>query len=161
MNHHHHENMPPWARRVDNYGRQHWEKELKTKSRRGEYIASIIFNLIFLWIVNKVPEWHIPFIKDSYMVVLWILYTNILIRIGAAILMLVFETTPVRRLGNIITEAAGFVTTLVLYYIYPFDFQNFHGLFWMDWLLPIIFIIGMVVSAMKVFSNGWKLLFWR
>lgn len=153
--------MPPWARRVDNYGRQHWEKELKMKSRRGEYIASIIFNLIFLWIVNKVPEWHIPFIKDSYMVVLWILYTNILIRIGAAILMLVFETTPVRRIGNIITEAAGFVTTLVLYYIYPFDFQNFHGLFWMDWLLPIIFIIGMVVSAMKVFSNGWKLLFWR
>jgi hypothetical protein len=61
----------------------------------------------------------------------------------------------------IITESASFVTQMVLFYIYPFDFTHFHGLSWIDWFLPIALIIGMVVSAVKVFSNLWKLIFWR
>jgi hypothetical protein len=61
----------------------------------------------------------------------------------------------------IVTESASFITQIVLFYIYPFDFSNFHGLFWLDWFLPIALIIGMIVSALKVFSNLWKLIFWR
>ena len=122
---------------------------------------AIISNLVFMWIVNKVPSWNIPFIKDSYLVVIWVLNMNILVQIGANGAMLVFDYPVVRRLARILAESSGFVTTMVLYFIYPFDFHNFHGFFWMDWLLPLIFIISMVVSALKVLSNLWKLIFWR
>jgi hypothetical protein len=161
MNHHHYENMPPWAQKVDSFGRKRWLKEKPVKSRNGEYIANIIFNLLFLWIVNNVQEWDLGFIKDNFSVVVWIMNVNILIQIAGNILMLLSGLSVIRYLTLIITESASFVTQIVLFYIYPFDFSHFHGLFWLDWFLPIALIIGMVVSALKVFSNLWKLIFWR
>ena len=159
MNNHHNKKMPRWAQRIDDYGKNHWDSDLARKKKNGEYIANIIFNVIFLWIVNKIPEWHLDFIKDNFMVVLWILNVNIIIQIGGNALMLAAGAPAVRYLSRIIMEAASFVTQLVLFYIFPFDFTNFHGLSWLNWLLPIGLIIGMVMSALKVISNFWKLLF--
>lgn len=161
MNYQHNENMPHWAQRIDDYGKRRWHKDKPERNRNGEYIANIIFNLIFLWIVNKIPDWHLGFIRDNYNVVLWILNVNIFIQIAGNGLMLVAGLPVIRYLSRIIMESASFVTQMVLFYIYPFDFTNFHGLFWLDWFLPIALIIGMVVSALKVISNFWKLIFWR
>ena len=157
----HNENMPQWAQRIDSYGRNHWHREKKIKSHRGEYIGAIISNLIFLWIFNNVQEWHLGFIKDSFSVVLWILNVNCLIQIAGNILILMLEFPVIRYLARIITESAGFVTQMVIFYIFPFEFTNFHGLFWLDWFIPVALIIGMVISAIKVLSNLWKLIFWR
>jgi hypothetical protein len=161
MNHHHNENMPSWAQKVDSCGRKCWPKGKAVQSRRGEYIGAIIFNLFFLWIVNNIPEWRLGFIKDNFMVVQWILYVNILIQIAGNVLMLLSGLQVIRYFALVITESAGFVTQMALFYIYPFDFSHFHGLFWLDWFLPVALIIGMVVSALKIISNIWKLIFWR
>ncbi len=160
MHHAQNENMPRWAKRVDDYGIRRWSKD-KPARRNGEYIGNIIFNLIFLWIVNQIPDWNLGFIRDNYNVVLWILNVNILVQIGGNALMLALDMPFIRYLARIITESASFVTQMVLFYIYPFDFSHFHGLFWLDWFLPIALIIGMVVSAIKVIANLWKLIFWR
>ncbi len=154
-------NIPPWARRIDNYGKQRWHKDNPGHARKGEYIGNIIFNLIFLWVVNQIPEWNLGFIRDNFNVVLWILNVNILIQIGGNALMLIVEYGSIRYFARMVTEASGFVTQMVLFYIYPFDFTHFHGLFWLDFFIPIALIIGMVVSAFKVFANLWKLIFWR
>jgi hypothetical protein len=161
MNSYHNENMPSWAQKIDSHGRKHWHKEKSVRSRNGEYIGNIIFNLLFLWIVNNVQEWHVGFIRDNFSVVVWIMNVNILIQIAGNGLMLLTGLSAIRYLTRIITESASFVTQMVLFYIYPFDFSHFHGLIWLDWFLPIALIIGMVVSALKVFSNLWKLIFWR
>ena len=161
MNQHHNEHMPRWAQRVDDYGKRRWHKEKPERNRNGEYIVAIIFNLVFLWIVNHVPGWHLDFIKDNFMVVLWILNVNIFIQIAGNVLMLLTGLRIIRYLSLIVIESASFVTQMVLFYIFPFDFTNFYGLFWLNWFLPIALIIGMVVSAIKVFSNLWKLIFWR
>ena len=161
MNHHRTENMPRWAQKVDDYGKRNWRKNKPERNRNGEYIGNIVFNLIFLWIVNKIPDWNLGFIRDNYNVVLWILNVNIIIQIAGNAFMLLVDFSVIRYLSHIITESASFVTQMVLFYIYPFDFSHFHGLFWLDWFLPIALIIGMVVSALKVISNLWKLLFWK
>ena len=161
MDQYHHKNMPRWAQRIDDYGNHRWHKKKPDRNRNGEYISAIIFNLIFLWIVNHIAGWNLGFIKSNFMVVLWILNVNIFIQIAGNTLMLLSGLRIIRYLSLIITESASFVTTMVLFYIYPFDFTNFHGLFWIDWFLPIAFIIGMVVSALKVISNLWKLIFHR
>jgi hypothetical protein len=162
MSHHHnHENMPSWAQKVDAYGRNHWHKEKATRSRNGEYIGNIIFNLLFLWIVNNIQEWNVGFIRENFSVVVWILNVNILVQIAGNAFMLLSGLPVIRYFSLIIMESASFITQMVLFYIYPFDFTHFHGLFWLDWFLPLILIIGMVVSALKVISNLWKLIFWR
>lgn len=161
MNHTHKENMPRWAQKCDSYGRRNILKEKVEKSRNGEYIGAVIFNLLFLWIVNNIMDWHLGFIRDNFMVVLWVLNVNIAVQIAGNVLMLITGTRIMRYLSLIVMESASFVTTMVLFYIYPFDFSNFHGMFWLDWFLPVALIIGMVVSAIKVLANFWKLIFWR
>ena len=161
MNNHQNENMPHWAQRIDEYGKRTWPGKKAGRNRNGEYVGNIIFNIIFLWIVNHVPVWNLPFIKDSYMVVLFILNVNILIQIGGNILKLLLGTPVIRYLSGIITESASLVTQLTLFYIFPFDFSHVHGFFWLDWFVPIVLIFGSVISGIKVISNFWKLIFWR
>jgi hypothetical protein len=154
-------NMPGWAKKIDDHGKRRWNKEKPIRNRRGEYITAIVFNLIWLFIVNKVPDWHLQFINDHYQAVLWALNMNIFIQIGGNILMLIFDIRFIRHLARIIIETANFLLLIILYYIYPFDFSSTHGWFFLDQLIPWLLIIGMIVSALKVFGNIWKLIFWR
>jgi hypothetical protein len=133
--------------------------EKPRRSKRGDYIGAIVVSIIMLWVVNKIPGWHWGFIRDNYMVILWILNANLLVQIAGNAVMLLLEYRVVRRLGVIATEAASFVTQLVLYYIYPFDFSRYPGLTWLDWFIPLALIIGMVVSAVKVVWSTWRLVF--
>lgn len=152
--------MPHWAKRIDEKGVRRWHKEKSLTGRRGEYVWAIIWNFIFLWILHKLPDWNLNFITESFGAVVWVITMNIYIQIGGNLLMLLFDHRIIRYLARIVTESASFVTLLALYFIFPFDFTNFYGLHWLNWLLPILFIISIVVSALKVISNIWKLIFW-
>jgi hypothetical protein len=154
-------NMPPWAKKVDEYGPRRWHKTKPHKNRRGEYMGSIIWNLIWLYIVNKVPDWHLSFINDHYPTILWALNLNIFVQIGGNILMFLLDNRFVRHLSKIMIGIAGFLLLILLYYIYPFDFSGTGGWKWLDIVIPIIFIIGMVGSVLSVISNLWKLIFWK
>ena len=153
--------VPSWARGIDDYGRRKWRRDLPGKTRRGEYIGNAIVNLIFLWIVNKVPDWHLPFILSSYNVILWMLNLNLIVQAAGYGLMALTDMAAIRRISRIVMETSSFVTAILIFYIYPFDFSNFYGLFWLDIIIPIFLVIGMVVSVLKIFANFWKLLFWR
>ncbi len=161
MNQNNDNSMPPWAKKVDDFGQRHCHKEKSFRKYRAEAIWAILLNLVFLYIVNKIPDWNWKFIPESYGAVLWILNMNIFFQIGGNLLIVLFDFHWIRYLSKIIMEAVGFVTTLVLYYIYPFDFSGCHGFSWIDLILPVLFIISMIVSAIKVVANIWKLLFWR
>lgn len=161
MNQENSSTMPHWAKKADDYGKRRWNKDKPLRNRRGEYITTIVFNLIWLFIVNKVPDWHLQFINDHYPAVLWALNMNIFIQIGGNILMLIFDIRFIRYLSRIILETANFLLLIILYYIYPLDFSSMAGLHFLDWLIPWLMIIGMIVSALKVFGNIWKLIFWR
>jgi hypothetical protein len=152
--------VPEWARGIDHYGRKKWHKDHPVHQRKGEYIGNVIVGLISLWVVNKVPDWNLGFIRDNYEVILWMLNLSIMIQIGGNALMFLVEMAAVRYLARMVMETAGFVTNILLYFVYPFDFSHFHGLFWLDTLIPILLIVGMVVSALKVLTNFWKLVFW-
>ena len=153
--------MPGWAKNIDDYGKRRWNKDKSLRNRRAEYITALIWNLVWLFVVNKIPDWHLQFINDHYPAVLWALNMNIFIQIGGNILMLVFDIRFIRYLSRIILETANFFLLIILYYIYPLDFSSTAGLHFLDWLIPWLMIIGMIVSALKVFGNTWKLIFWR
>jgi hypothetical protein len=154
-------NIPDWAKNIDDCGKRRWNREKPIRNRRAEYITAIVFNLIWLFIVNKVPDWNLQFINDHYQAVLWALNMNIFIQIGGNILMLIFDIRFVRYLSRILLETANFLLLIILYYIYPLDFSGIHGWSFLDVLIPWLLIIAMIVSALKVLGNIWKLIFWR
>jgi len=154
-------NMPGWAKNIDDFGKRRWNKDKSLRNRRAEYITALIWNLIWLFVVNKVQDWHLQFINDHYPAVLWALNMNIFIQIGGNVLMFLLDISFVRYLSRILLETANFFLMIILYYIYPFDFSGIPGWSFLDWLIPWMLIIGMIVSVLKVFSNIWKLIFWR
>jgi hypothetical protein len=153
--------MPGWAKNIDDYGKRRWNKDKSRRNRRAEYITALIWNLIWLFVVNKVQDWHLQFINDHYPAVLWALNMNIFVQIGGNVLMFLLDISFVRYLSRILLETANFFVLIILYYIYPFDFSGIPGWSFLDWLIPWMMIIGMIVSALKVLGNTWKLIFWR
>lgn len=152
--------VPPWAKKVDDLGRQHWRKDKPLKNRRGEHIWAIVWNIVFLWIVNKVPDWNLSFINEHYNAVLIFLNINIYIQIGAHTIMAFIENRPLYYLMRILSEASTFVLFILLYYMYPFDFSAIsHS--WLDVLVRIIMIFVMVVSAISVVVYLFRLIFHR
>jgi hypothetical protein len=153
--------MPQWAKRTNEYGKNHLKCEKSSGKRKGEYVGAIIFNFIGLYIVTHVMDWDLKFIKDNFPVIVWALVLNIWIQIGGNAIMLIFDIRIVRHLARIVLEAANFLTLIIVYTFFPFDFTVYPGLHFLEWLVPIMLIIGMIVSALKVLSNLWKLIFWR
>ena len=151
---------PPWAQKADDFGKRHWRKDKPLKNRRGEHIWAIIWNIIFLWVVNKVPDWNLSFINDHYNAVLIFLNLNIYVQIAAHTVMAFLEIKWIYFLLRIVSEAATFVLFVILYYMYPFDFSGTtYG--WLDTVLPILMIITMVVSGISVIVYLLRLVFYR
>jgi len=149
---------PRSSGRFEKYSRRYrkWDER---PPRRWEYIWAILWNIFFLYIVNKIPQWHWEFINGRYMVILWVLNASIAVHLGANLLMLILEFRWMRYVGKILMGIAAFITLIMLYYLYPFDFSQVPGWTWMDTFLPVFFIIGMAGSALSVIINCWKLIF--
>lgn len=154
-------NMPGWARRIDDIGPRRWQRKREYRNRNAEYISSAVFNLVALFIVYKIPDWHLGFINEKYGAVMYVLIFSILAQIAGNLLMVFLNFRIIVYLARIFMEAAAFLAQITIYYVYPLDFTNYPGLTWIDVVLPWLLIIGMVVSAVRVFSNIWKLIFWR
>jgi len=132
--------------------------EKPRKRHRGEAIGSIIWNLIFLYIVNKVPDWDLTFINERYDIVLWVLNLNIIVNLIGYGSILFLDFRWLWHLVRAILDAAGLVVLLVLYFLYPFNFSEVGGWSWLDIVLPIAFIIGMVASGVGMIINLVKLI---
>lgn len=131
----------------------------KSKIKKSEHIGNIIANLVFLWILYRLPHWNLDFLKGDYMVLLLIMQINCYVQIAANILLLLAEIRAVRLIIKIIAEIAGFVPLILIYYLYPFDFTNYPNLHWLDRILPVIFILGMVITGIKIITMVLKLFF--
>jgi len=133
--------------------------QLPRKRHRGEAIWAIIWNLVFLWIINKVPDWDLIFINDRYEMVMWVLTLNILLQIAGYAIVFFLDFRWVWYLVRSVIDAASLVVLLVLYFLNPFDFSGVSGWEWLDIVLPIVFIVGMVIAGIGMVVNLIKLIF--
>ena len=154
-------NMPHWAKRIDEIGPRRWHREKEFRNRRSEFVSSIVMNLIALVILYKIPDWHLGFITSKYGAVMYILILCTIVQIGGNLLMMLLDFRVLRHLLGIFMEAASFLVQITLYYFYPLDFSNYPGFGWINVVFPWILIIGMIISAVKVLSYTWKLIFWH
>jgi len=148
------------------------EESLKLHKRhRREAIWSIIWNLIFLYIVNKVPEWDLPFINDRYDTVLWILNLSLILQILGWVLILFLDFRWLWHLVRAFLDGVSLVVLLVLYFLYPFDFSEIDTWSWIDFsetdawswididmMLHIVFIIAIIAFGIGVIVHLFKLI---
>lgn len=119
---------------------------IKEKSKKSEYIATIIFNLIFLYIFNNLLNWHIYFVTNSFNEVLWIVNLSIIVSIIGNALLVVYDPVRFRHLVKIIINIVSFAAVYLVYEVFPFNFYNsFYN--WGFSILLILVMIGIIIGT--------------
>lgn len=115
-------------------------EETKIESKKSEYVAAIIFNLIFWYIVNNLLNWHVYFITNAFNDVLWIINFTIIVSIVGNLLLLIYSPERLRHLVKIIINVVSFVATYLVWKVFPFNFYNS----FYDWCFSILLILAMI-----------------
>ncbi len=120
--------------------------ENNKKNRKSEYIAAVIFNLIFLFIVNNLLNWNIYFITPALNEVLWIVNLSIITAIIGNVLLLAYNPEWFRHIVKIIINIAALISTYFVYAVFPFNFYNS----FINWGLSIFLILIMIGIAIAI-----------
>jgi len=122
------------------------ERNIK-KERTSEYIIAIIFNLIFLYLINNLLNWNIYFITPALNEILWIINLSILATIIGNVLLLLYSPESFRYIMKIIMNTINFIAIYFVYEVFPFNFYNS----FFNWGLSIFLIlimIGLVIASL-------------
>ena len=127
------------------------EKEFKN----SEFIAAIIINIIFLYIVNNLLNWNISFIAPTFSQVLFILNVSIIANILANIGFLIYQRGWFRSLAQIILNIIGFAVAYSFFVVFPFVFQTIA----FAYILKFLLILGMIALVIASIVEVLRLIF--
>jgi hypothetical protein len=115
------------------------EQNLKTEWNH-EYVAAIIFNIIFLYIINNLLNWHVYFVTSALIEVLWIINLSIAVAIIGNFLMLIYRPEWFRHITKIVLNIVAFIAVYLVYIVFPFNFSNS----FLNWGLAALLILAMI-----------------
>ena len=137
-------------------------KEKKT----GELTASTIANLVFVVLLNLVPLWR-PYTRgivlEDFARILWAANLSLLVQICGNLSMVFYRPPRYALFVQILGTAAGFLSIIVFYVVFPLDFSQV-GLAWINAALKIVLIAGMAGAAIGLIvqtvqlAAGWRTL---
>jgi len=119
----------------------------RKRERNSGYVFAIIFNLIFLYIVNNLLKWQIYFITPAFNEVLWIINISIVATIIGNALLLLYSQESFSHLMKIIMNTINFIAVYFVFEVFPFNFYNS----FFNWGLSIFLLlvmIGLVIASL-------------
>jgi hypothetical protein len=122
------------------------------RRRMGDYIFAVIFDIVLLVVVNKVPDWNILFITDSFSDTLWAINTSLAISLAGNLILIFFHPRFLHYLLNAVFAAFGILAASVILSVFPFDFSRVTGE-WLNIVVRIALIVGIVGSVISVVVN--------
>lgn len=120
--------------------------------RRTGYIASILFMILFIYILRHLRQWGVTFLTDDFEKCLYYIELSIYISIAVQVLFIFYDNSWFRHILKGISNIASAVATIMVYVIYPF---NFHDAAWNKWIrigilfLFILSVISILIELIK------------
>jgi hypothetical protein len=90
--------------------------------RTSGYIASIVIDMILLYVVQHLVDWNVPWITPAWSDVVWAVNLSLTASIVANALLLAYDRPWFHRLVEVITTALALVTAYWIYLVFPFNF---------------------------------------
>lgn len=119
----------------------------KKEAKTSEFIVAIIFNIIFLYIVNNLLSWNLGFISPTFQDVIWIFNISICANIVANIIWLAYHPGWFRSIIQIILNILGFLVCYYLFIIFPFIFSQVAYTIALK-LLIILGMVGLIIASL-------------
>ena len=126
----------------------------KERSKKSDYIISIIFNLVLLYVFNNLLNWHVYFVTNALNSVLWIINLSIIATIIVNALLLLYDPDWFRHFMKIFLNIFAFIAVYFLFTVFPFNFNNFY----INWGLKILLIVGMIGIAIAIIEEIYLLI---
>jgi len=114
-----------------------------------EFVWSVVVNLVVLAAINTFPLWRQltqGVVLPSWINVLWALNMAGGVNVLGNLLLAYYRPARLRYFFEMLFDAAGFVSALVFYRVFPLDFTRVTG-DWVNTLIRSVLIIGMVAAA--------------
>jgi len=133
------------------------EKQKKDlPNKRSNYIANLVFDIIFLIVVNLLPGWNVSFLTDQFPAVLRIINVCIGIQASANLMLIMYKPLPLHHITQVVLSGVGFYLAYTLFTVFPFDFTSLGGpvgkalqFFPFRIVLKVLFGIGMAANGIK------------
>jgi hypothetical protein len=113
-------------------------------NKRIDFLISLIVNIIALYIINNLLDWEVQFINWKWPQVLGILNTSIIVTIVFYAAFIIYSGKLFYLLGRTIMDIIAIVATYRLYSVFPFDFNGFFEMGWLNAWFPYLLLLGMV-----------------
>lgn len=130
-------------------------KERKT----SELTASSIANAIGIVLFNTVPLWRQytqGVVLEDFVRILWAANLSFLVQIAGNLSLMFYRPPRFAALVQILATAAGLLSLIVFYLVFPLDFSQV-GVAWLNSALRIVLIVGMVGAAIGLIVQTVKL----
>lgn len=125
-------------------------KSGKTSPNRiSNYIPSVIFNIILLIVLNKIPDWNIVFITSSYPDILRAVNMTLIVHIVGNVILIFIHPLFTHHLANAVFSVFSLIAAWVIFSVFPFDFSEIVGA-WLNTLIRVCLIIGIAGSAISI-----------
>ena len=134
--------------------RQQGERE-GSRGRRAGYIASIVANVVLLYVADHLLEWGVPFLTPAFGDVLWWIHLSLEATIVANLVLLAYDARWFRGLVQVGLIGIAFVVTAILYAWFPFDFGR---LVWNE-LAHVCLVLVMIALAIAAVVQAAALVF--
>jgi hypothetical protein len=124
-----------------------------TAAHRFGYLVSIACNLVGLYIAHHLLDWGWPrFLTSQFDDALPIITLSCVYGVVTNVAFTFYDHQWFKSLVNVGGALIGFVVSVTLYVVYPFDFTGYaHD--W-SWAVTTVLIIGMVVSAIAALAES-------
>lgn len=125
---------------------------LSPAARRFGYVMAIVANAIMLWLAHQLLGWEWPsFLTDDFDQVLGLITASFVASMVVNAGYLVHDRGRFRALGDLVVAAFGFVVSLRMWNVFPFDFSGWET-DW-SWLVRTALVVGIVGTAIAMIVN--------
>ncbi len=126
------------------------EPSYRDRSRRvSEYIGAVVFNAIFLYVLNRLPDWHTPFISARWGEVLWAINLSLIVHIIGNFALIFHHPRLLHHQLNIAFAAVSAVASWTVYRVFPFDLSRIP----LDWFPSFVRALLLFTLAAAVVSG--------
>lgn len=123
-----------------------------------DYTLTIIFNGVFLYVVNNLTEW-VNWLSDGWTAVLWIINISIVLTIVFNLFYIFYDKNWFKNFTQIILNVIGCVSIATFYILFPLNLDA-TSFAWSQNLIKILLIIGFIGTIIAIIVNIAKLFYY-
>jgi len=120
------------------------------EQKHQSYIWSIIGNLVALYIVRHLVDWHIPFILETFTSCVPIISFSIVATIIGDGILYITDPPWLRSFVKSLVTIVGIVSIYVVYSVFPFDFSLLGFGSIVEVCIKIAMIMGVIAAGIGV-----------